>query len=395
MTAEPLHLMLAAGEPSGDALGARLMKALREERGEHIRFSGVGGRRMAEAGLNSLFPMEDLSVMGFAEVLPRAFLLKKRIRQTADAALADKPDALVTIDSPGFALRVGRRLKGHGIPLIHYVAPQVWAWRPQRAKRIAKIFDRVLALLPFEAPYFENEGLPCDFVGHSVVEQVLDHEQRRERSRDFRTRHGIGSDQPVLLLLPGSRNSEVKRLLPIFCRAAARLRERMPELRVVLPTLPSVEERVRTGLEKSPVPVLVVASEAEKFSAFAAADAALAASGTVTLELAVAGVPTVVAYKVNPVSAWIGRRVIRVPWITLTNIILDQPLIPELIQEACRPDRLSDELHAVLTDRVLRAQQRDGAAKVLRKIGFGHDVVPSRRAAQAILAAIGPRRNPD
>jgi lipid-A-disaccharide synthase len=253
----------------------------------------------------------------------------------------------------------------------------------------------VLALLPFEAPYFENEGLPCDFVGHSVVEQVLDHEQQQERSRDFRTRHGIGPDQPVLLLLPGSRKSEVKRLLPIFCRAAARLRERMPDLRVVLPTLPSVEERVRTGLKKFPVPVLVVASEAEKFSAFAAADAALAASGTVTLELAVAGVPTVVAYKVNPVSAWIGRRVIRVPWITLTNIILDQPLIPELIQQACRPDRLSDELYAVLTDRVLRAQQRDGAAKVLRKVGFGQDVVPSRRAAQAILAAIGPRRNPD
>jgi lipid-A-disaccharide synthase len=384
--------MLAAGEPSGDALGARLIKALREEEGTHILFSGIGGRRMAEAGFKSLFPMEDLSVMGFAEVLPRAFLLKRRIRETANAALTGKPDALVTIDSPGFALRVAGRLKGQGIPLIHYVAPQVWAWRPGRAKRIAKVFDRVLALLPFEAPYFENEGLPCDFVGHSVVEGVLARGQRQERARDFRARHGIDPDRPVVLLLPGSRKSEVGRLHPIFCETAVRLRERVPELQIVLLTLPHVEEQVRDGVEKLRVPALVVASEEEKFSAFAAANAALAASGTVSLELAAAGVPTVVAYKVNPVSAWIGRRIIQVPWITLINIILDKALVPEFIQRDCRPDRLSDELYALLTDQALRDQQLDGAAEVMRRLGHGQEVVPSRTAARAILAAI--ERNP-
>ena len=367
------------------------MTALRMETGDGVHFSGVGGNRMTEAGLNTLFPMEDLSVMGFAEILPRLFLLKRRIRQTAKAALEEAPDALVTIDSPGFALRVASRLKGCGTPLIHYVAPQVWAWRPQRVRRIATIFDRILALLPFEPPYFENEGLPCNFVGHSVVEDMLTAVQKQDISRSFRTRYQIEPEQPVLLLLPGSRKSEVGRLLPVFCDTVRLLRERIPGIRTIIPTLPQVEELVRSEAGKHKLQAIIVTTTEEKQAAFAAANCALAASGTVSLELAAAEVPTVIGYRVNPISAWIGRKVVNVQWITLTNIILNKPLIPEFIQGACRPEALFQEVFRLLSDPDAQEQQRVGAQEVLKLIGAEDDVPPSCRAAQAILDAIERR----
>jgi len=383
--------MLIAGEPSGDVLGARLISALNKELDGAVKFSGVGGENMVAQGLRSLFPMEELSVMGFAEVVPRIPMLLRRIRETVRAVISAKPDVLVTIDSPGFALRVAGRLKGQGIPLVHYVAPQVWAWRPGRAKKIARTFDRLLALLPFEPPYFEREGLTCDFVGHSVIEDVMDVEEARKRRNDFRKAHGIAADGPLLVVLPGSRKSEVDRMLAIFLEAANQASRRIPGLHVVVPTLPQIEERVRGGVQGAKIPITVVATHDEKLSAFAAADGALAASGTVSLELAAAQVPTLIAYKLNPISAWIGRRVIQVPWITLTNIILNQPLIPEEIQENCRPDRLAEGIYSLLKDEKMRAEQRLGSNEVLRKLGLGDDRQPSYRAARAVISVIASR----
>lgn len=383
--------MLIAGEPSGDILGARLISALIDELDGAVKFSGVGGENMMAQGLRSLFPMDELSVMGFAEVVPRIPMLLRRIRETVRAVISAKPDVLITIDSPGFALRVAGRLKGQGIPLVHYVAPQVWAWRPGRAKKIARTFDRLLALLPFEPPYFEREGLACDFVGHSVIEDVMEVEEARKRRDDFRETYGISADAPLLMVLPGSRKSEVDRMLSIFLEAANLASLRIPGLSVVVPTLPQIEERVRGRIEGAKIPITVVATHDEKLSAFAAADAALAASGTVSLELAAAQVPTLIAYKLNPISAWIGRRVVQVPWITLSNIILNQPLITEEIQEKCRPDRLAEGIFSLLTDGKMRARQRRGSSEVLRKLGFGDGIPPSYRAARAVIAAIDGR----
>ena len=367
------------------------MAALKSETGGKVRFSGVGGDNMAEEGLQSLFPMEELSIMGFAEVLPRLPNLLRRIGETANAAIQASPNAVVSIDSPGFCLRVVRRLKGQGFPLIHYVAPQIWAWRPGRARKIADTLDYLLALLPFEPPHFEKVGLTCDFVGHSVVEESLSKADRLSLGQEFRVNHGFSSDSPLLTVLPGSRRSEVDRLLPVFGETVETLTTLVPGLQIVVPTLVQIETIVRQGVEKWHTPATVVTGADPKRGAFAAADAALAASGTVSLELAAARVPTVIAYKLNPISAWIGRRVIQVPWISLTNIILNRSLVPEFIQEECQPEILAPEVLRVLTDSSTRTEQEKGAEEVLTKLGLHEEAPPSLRAARAILAEIASR----
>ncbi len=385
------HVMLIAGEPSGDLLGARLMAALRSETGGRVSFSGVGGDNMAGEGLHSLFPMEDLSVMGFAEIVPRLALLLRRIRETATAAVESTPTVLVTIDSPGFNLRVASRLKGKGIPLIHYVAPQVWAWRPGRARKIAQTLDHMLALLPFEPPFFESEGLSCEFVGHSVIEESLSEDDRIAQGKSFRAYHNIPQDVHLLTALPGSRRSEIDRLLPIFGKTIARLKSQLPKLEIVVPTLPQIETSVRRGVNKWITPAIVVVGTEDKRKAFAAADAALAASGTVSLELAAARVPTIIAYKVHPISAWIGRQLIKAPWFSLTNIILNREVVPELMQEDCRAELLAPEVYRLLVDAEARDAQTLGAEEALKQLGLGDEMLPSRRAARAILVSIGHR----
>ncbi|MEO5335561.1 MAG: lipid-A-disaccharide synthase [Magnetospirillum sp. WYHS-4] len=370
-------IFLVAGEPSGDALGASLMAGLRKLRPD-VRFVGVGGERMCAEGLESLFPMADLAVMGLAEVVPRLPNLVRRIRQTAAEVERLRPAALVTIDAPDFSFRVARKLKGKGIPLIHYVAPTVWAWRPGRARKIARFLDHLLVLLPFEPPWFEREGLGCTFVGHPVVESGAD---RGDGAR-FRAAHGIPASAPLLCVLPGSRQGEVMRLLPVFAATLERLRASHPDLRVVVPTVANVAATVRRATW--PVPAVVVDGQAEKYDAFAAADAALAASGTVALELALAGTPTVVAYRVNRLTAWLARRLIRVRWVNLVNILLDRGAVPELLQEACSPDRLADELRSLLDDEAARQAQRDAGGLALAMLGRG-GVSPGDRAARAVL----------
>lgn len=373
-------IYLVAGEPSGDLLGGRLMAALKAATGGHVRFSGVGGQAMVAEGLISQFPLSDLAVMGIIEVLPHAPRIFRRVRETVEAVKSLRPDAVVTIDAPAFAFRVGKKLKGAGIPLIHYVAPSVWAWRPRRARMIARFLDHLLVFLPFEPPYFTREGLAATFVGHPAVEAP------KGDGAAFRARHGIPATAPVLVMLPGSRRGEVKRLLPVFCETLTALAERYPDLRVVVPTVPNVETDVRSGLADFPTPVVVVGA-AEKYDAFAAADLSLAASGTVVLELAVAGVPTVMAYRVAPLSAWVAKRMVKVRYATLVNLVLNRDVVPEMIQERCTPGLLATVLMKLLESEEARSLQRAAFAEVVCAL-TPEGAWPSERAADVVLKIV-------
>lgn len=383
-SAGPL-IFLMAGEPSGDALGARLMAVLRRLSGGRVRFAGIGGERMAAEGLDSLVPMGELAVMGLFELLPRIPALLRRIDQTAAAIVAMTPDVVVGIDAPGFTLRVARKVRDRapGIPLIHYVAPTVWAWKPKRAAKYAALYDHLLAVLPFEPPYFEREGLPCTFVGHSVVESGAG---QGDAAR-FRRDHGLTEDDRVVAVLPGSRRGEVTRLLPVFRAALEQVAATRPGLVAVVPTVATVADTVRAALADWPIRTLVVEGDAAKYDAFAAAEAAVAASGTVALELALAGLPSVIAYRVNPVTAALVRRLVRVKYVNLVNLMLDRMLVPELLQQDCRSDTVAAALARLLDDPAARQEQIDGVADVAAWLGRGGPP-PSERAARVILDAV-------
>ena len=384
MTEAPL-VYLVAGEASGDVLGARLIAALRAMRPD-LRFAGVGGERMAEQGLQSLFPMRELALMGLLEVLPNLRRLARRLDETVADIAARRPAVLVTIDAPSFALRVASRVRPTGVPVVHYVAPQVWAWKPWRVKKIARQVDRILALLPFEAPFFEKAGIPVSFVGHPVLESGAD---RGDAGR-FRACHGLSSGERVVLVMPGSRRTEVTRLLPIFGEALRRTEALVPGLRPVVPLAGPVEEAVRAGTAAwSPAPILV-RDVAEKYDAFAAAresgGVGLIKSGTSSLEVALARVPMAVAYRVNPVTAEIVRRIIKVRFASIVNLLADAEVIPEYIQENCTPEKLSAELVRLLAEPAARTRQEEGFARLLEQLRPAPGLLPSQAAARAVLA---------
>jgi lipid-A-disaccharide synthase len=384
-------IFLMAGESSGDAIGARLMSALERETNGGVRFAGIGGERMTAEGLTSDFPLEELSVMGLAEVLPRAPRILRRIRETTARIEALRPAAVVSIDASGFCGRVEKRLKrrGAGMPLIRYVAPMVWAWRPWKAKEAARFLDHIMTLLPFEPPYFEKEGLPATFVGHPVIEEGA---EKGDGAR-FRARHGIPAGAPLLALLPGSRRGEVARLLPRFAETVERLKSEWPDLHIVIATVGTVAEKVAQRTSSWPVPVVIVRSANEKYDAFAAADAALAASGTISLELALARCPMVIAYRINFITAAIVRVLLmRVRYATLVNIMLNRPVIPEYLQFACRPERLTDAVGRLLRDPDARRAQIEAVAPALHALGMD-GAPPSVRAARTVLKVIAEKTN--
>lgn len=380
-------VFLVAGEPSGDVLGGRLMNAIRSFTGDRTRFAGVGGETMSAAGLRSLFPMEELSLMGLFEVLPRVRALTRRLREVESAVRAASPDVLVTIDSPGFNLRLARRLDDAGTPIVHYVAPTVWAWRPGRAARMAPHVDRLLALLPFEPPYFHAVGLDCAFVGHPVVESGAD----AGNGAAFRRRHGIDPDAAVLLALPGSRQGEVSRLLPVLSEALPRLSAGRPGMRVVVPTVETVAAPVTDAARDWPGDPVVIVGPEERYDAFAAANAAIAASGTVALELAMAGTPAVIAYRMNPLTGMVARRLVRVRYANLINILLDREVVPELLLGNCRPDRLAEAAGRLLDDPQAANTQIAAAGAALDMLGRNGEP-PSQRAAEQVLAAVAAGR---
>jgi len=386
------RLFLIAGEASGDLLGGALLAGLHElEPG--LEAEGVGGAAMAAQGLASRFAMEELSVMGIAEVLPRLPNLLRRISETADAVVAARPDALVTIDSPDFVLRVARKAKARlpGLRVIHYVAPSVWAWRPGRAAKMAEVVDHVLALLPFEPPYMTVAGMTCDFVGHPVATQP---QASPEAVAALRAELAIGLDQPVLALLPGSRRGEVTRLAPVFAEVARRLRAAEPELAVIVPAARGVVGLLDAALKADdagwphvmdPAGFESDAWEARKRAAFAAADAALAASGTVSLELAAAGTPMVIGYDANRLTAWLAKRLVRVDTATLVNLVTGTRAVPEFLFEDCTPERIRPAVAALLLDPDAAAAQTAAGAEAMRLLGRGGEP-PGLRAARSVLA---------
>lgn len=378
---DPLHVYLIAGEPSGDILGMRLMTAIRSlSTSDNISFSGVGGPLMEGEGLTSLFPMSDLTVMGLTEVLPRIPKIFGRIRQTAADIRAKKPDVIVTIDAPDFCFRVAKRLAGLNIPIVHYVAPSVWAWRSGRANKVAKLVDHVMCLLPFEPPYFERAGVDATFVGHSILESGAG----AGDGDTFRSTYGIPQAAPVLVVLPGSRKGEVSRLLSIFGDTISQAQTAIEGLRVVVPTVANVADAVRTGTQEWSN-TIIVEGEAEKYDAFAAANAALAASGTVSLELAMAGVPSIIGYRLSPLTAMVARRLIRVKYASIVNIILDREAMPEFLQERCTADQMAPALIDLLKPGQLRDQQSGDIAQALKALQSG-DEPPSSAATKVVIA---------
>jgi lipid-A-disaccharide synthase len=376
------RIFIIAGEASGDVLGYRLMTALRALR-PGLRFSGIGGARMAEAGLVSLFPMQELALMGLAEILPRLLPLKKRLAQTIAAIHAEKPDLVLTIDSPGFTLRVLKAIGAGGPKRVHYVAPQVWAWRQERVKHFPGLWDELLCLLPFEPEFFAPHGLHPVFTGHPVLESGAD----KGSAARFFARHNLAADAVPIVLMPGSRITETKRLLPVFRETLALLAPQVPGLRPVLAAAAGVAEHVASHTGDWPVRPIIVHDEAERYDAFAAAQAALTKSGTSTLELAMAGVPMAVTYRVNPVSAFFGRRLIKVPHVAMINLLAQRALVPELLQEDCRPDKLAATLLCLLRDKSAAAAQRAGYAEALATLRPPAGT-PAIAAAQAVLAAL-------
>ena len=384
------HVFVLAGEVSGDNLGARLMAAVERRTGGNVRFSGVGGPAMSARGLDSLFPMDDLALVGLAEVVPHLPRLVRRLRETVAAVARLRPSVVVTIDSPGFSLRVAERVRRLGVPAVQYVAPQLWAWNPERGGRLASQVDRVLALLPFEPEFFSRFGVACAFVGHPVVESGLDGGD----GPAFRRRHGIGGRDPVVAVLPGSRTTEVRRLLPTFGQAMERLRDSRPGLVAVAPTVAATAAAVADAARSWSCRAILVDDAGEKADAFAASDAALAKSGTSTLELALAGVPMAVAYRVGAVTALLARRLMSVDNAALVNLLAGREVAPEFLQEDCRPDLLAGELGRLLDDEAARSRQRAGLAEAVAALGAGTPP-PSERAAAAVLDAAAGIRSPD
>ncbi len=375
---------IVAGEASGDALGGRLVAALRDRR-PALRFAGIGGDRLAEQGMPSLFPMRELALMGLVEVLPNIRRLARRMDETVADIAARRPALLVTIDSPGFALRLAARVRRLGIPVLHYVAPQVWAWRPGRIRKIASRIDGLLCLLPFEPPVFQAAGIPTTFVGHPVLESGA---AAGDAAR-FRSRHGLAPQDRPVIVMPGSRRMEVRRLLPLFAEALRRAGTRLPGLRPVIAVSPVVAEAVRAGTADWPARPILVETLADKHDAFAAAEAGLIKSGTSSLELAVAGVPHLVAYRVNPVTAAIVRRLVRVRFASLVNLLAGRAVVPEYLQEGATPDTLAQALLGLLTEPACAAAQRAGFAEVLRQL-TPPEGTPSAAAAAAVLAMLPP-----
>ncbi|MGF1551757.1 MAG: lipid-A-disaccharide synthase [Paracoccaceae bacterium] len=382
------RLFLIAGEASGDRLGASLMRALRVEAPDAV-FGGVGGEAMRAEGLAPVFDIRALAVMGLTEVLPRLPTILRLLRRATEAALAFRPDALITIDSPSFSLRVAKRVRAAapGVRTVHYVAPSVWAWRPGRAARMARHVAHVLALLPFEPPYMRAAGMGCDFVGHPIAEAPVATEAE---ARGFRERHGLG-DAPLLLVAPGSRMGELRRLGPLFADVVARRGATRPGLRTVVPVAWTVEDAVE-GLFPNALRLGRETGEAERRAAMAAADAALLKSGTITLEAAAAGTPQVAAYRASVLTAAMVRWLIRVDTGNLVNLAVGwedgaRP-VPEFYQEAATPAALAGALGPLLDGGPEREAQRAAADLALRRLGRGGPA-SSTRAARSVLAALG------
>ena len=383
----PLIFVLA-GEQSGDMIGGKLLAAIKDITKDNVKFIGVGGQNMAEQGLDSIFPMSDLSVMGLFEVIKHLPVIYSRFKEVKQAITDYKPDIVITIDAPDFSLRLSKHIKSLNIPHIHYIAPTVWAWRPGRAKSIAKKIDHLLAVYPFEPKYFEVHNLPCTFVGHMISELNIDGIARTQ----FREKHDIAKSTKLICWLPGSRMSEVELLVPIHKQALIDLQQHYPDMVVALPVAPSVADYVKSQIIDLPFKVITVEDTQERYAAMRAANVALAASGTVNLELSMAQTPFVITYKINPLTAWLAKLILKDQYVTMVNILCDGPVIPELLQEDCTPDNISSVINHLFINKSSVENQLEGqrtANIMLRHISHK----PSYAAAKIVLSYLEKAKN--
>jgi lipid-A-disaccharide synthase len=372
---------IIAGEASGDLLGAKLIHSLKKLNSQ-IEFKGIGGKHMASEGLNSLFSMHELSIMGFVEILPHIPNILSRIRQTVDYIQKWQPDVVITIDSPGFCLRVAKKLQNTNIKLVHYVAPSVWAYKPKRAKVFASIYDHLLALLPFEPDYFTREGLASTFIGHPVVEEDF----TSVEPATFRTKYNINHDQQIIAITPGSRKGEINRLLPIFLESIKIIKQQISNIYPVIVATPELETIIRQMT--SPADILIISDKEDKKACFKAAQMVIAKSGTNTLEIAMAGAPMITAYKVNPLSAILLKIMIKTPYVNIINILANHEIIPELLQENCTPEKIAESALNLINNQQLCTEQVKLNTLQLAKLGLGSKPNPSEKAAHKLIEII-------
>lgn len=383
-----IKIYLIAGEPSGDALGARLMRAMKKKTGGNVEFFGVGGETMEAEGFHSIFDISDLAVMGLAEVIPSIPKVLRHIKETVNDILHIRPDIVITIDSWSFGSRVQKALrrKKTGIPQMHYVAPQVWAWKKKRARTMYKYVDHLLTLLPQEPKYFIPYGLETTFVGHPVIESPV----ANANKETFRHEHNIPDNKRIISILPGSRHNEVASLLPTFIEAGQLLAEQYDDLVFVIPTVKTVEKRVKEIIKDCQLPLLVVEGSEDRHNAMCASSAAIAASGTVALELAIADVPHIIGYKVSKMTAFLAKRLLHIQFVNLSNILLGREIIPELLQEACTSANIAQYIKRFLNQDDLYRHQMNGLKKVRQILGLGEQT-PSEKACDVILEMINKK----
>lgn len=378
-----MKIAVIAGETSGEQLGGWLIEALKK-RAPGAEFIGLGGERMQAQGLRSLFPMQEIALMGMAEILPHYFQIKRRIRQMVEYIEAEKPDILITIDSRGFTYRVAALLRKRGIHrprLLHYVAPSVWVYRPKRVHTAKALFDEIFCLLPFEPPYFDAVGLPAHFIGHEIAWYWKD----KGDAAAFHAHHHIAAGKPLLAMFPGSRRTELRYLLPLFKETALQLHREIPTLELLVMVPDYLKPRVEQELQSWGIPAHLIPSTADKKDLFAAATAALAKSGTVALECALAGLPSVTTYRAHPLTAAIFRRIVKIRYFNLANILAGRMIIPELMQENATPEKLSAALKPLLTGGVAHHQQQQALAEVAAQLGANDTRSPSDKMAAMIL----------
>ncbi|MEK6745723.1 MAG: lipid-A-disaccharide synthase [Pseudomonadota bacterium] len=391
---KPLVIYLIAGEASGDLLGARLMQNLRAQLAEKspnrkILFYGIGGERMEAEGMTSLFPYHELSMMGFVEILPYILRSITHINSTVTDIILKQPDLVITIDSPGFCFRVVAKLRKTDIQtklvpkFVHYVAPTVWAYKPQRAKKCAELFDHMLVLLPFEPPYFTKVGLDCTFVGHPVV-----YENKKGDGAAFRSKYDIPDSVMLFCLLPGSRAGEVNRHMPIFTRAISMLAICYPNIALAIAVPEHAMQQLHPYLNNSPFRAIITESEQDKKDAMAASQFAFVKSGTVAFEVAAAGTPMLITYKINKFSAWWLKRIITTKYVNLINILSRKEVIPELLQEQATPLMLASCANSILSRSELQNAQKAGISSALNKLVPEDGNNPSMIAAKKILSLL-------
>ncbi len=384
ITSKKTRIYLISGEASGDLLGSRLMRALRDKTKGEVEFFGLGGDTMEQEGLKSLFDISELAVMGIFEVIPSIPRVLRRINETIADIKNKNPDVVITIDSWSFCSRIHKALRklNLGIKQIHYVAPQVWAWKKRRAKTMYKYIDELLTLLPKEPQYFTKHHLKTVFVGHPVIESDV----LKASGADFRSKFNIAPEKQIISILPGSRHTEVVKLLPDFLAAAQKLYDLNPDICFALPTVKTVAARVKQMTKESSLPLVVVETEADRYSAFQASSAAIAASGTVALELAICNIPHIIAYKVSPLTYFLAKHLVKIKYVNLTNLLLGYSVVPELLQDKCTSDNIVTEILELLKNGSAYERQIEGFAKIKEYLSCGSQT-PSQNAADEILKA--------